>query len=237
MRSKAALLCAVMLLSPLGAHAVRVNVTGYHQPPAIDVSVTGTSVSYTGPAGLLDGVVIDTFSSARASPSVLVAGPEPTAFLAFTAELTQTLKIGVPYDYAEVDGVTRFGADKAADLSRLLGVAPTFVTDAISSAAFQVALWEIIYETGPGYDLGSGAFTGGPLTGDPATDAAFAQINTVLGYLDAYAPTVPVNALTNPTFQDLLVVTIPEPGSWALMLAGLGACGFAARRRRAAGSR
>lgn len=236
MVARTALLCAALALAGASAQAVTVNLTRFPFPP-IDVTVQGDSVAYSGPAGKFEGLLLDQGSglAARidARVHVLVPTPLPTSFEAYCAELTQVVDFGIPIEYTRVEGTAHFGAAKAADISRLFSVEPSFVVDGSTSAAFQSALWEIIYEPGSTYDLTGGQFTGGP--DDAGAAPAFAQINLVLANLSAYAPLYHVEALANPEFQDLIVASattvVPEPQTWALMLLGLAGVGWAARRR------
>jgi hypothetical protein len=50
----------------------------------------------------------------------------------------------------------------------------------------------------------------------------------------AYAPSAQVLAFTDMAVADSITPSIPEPSAYALMLAGLAAVGFVARRRKSA---
>ena len=99
------------------------------------------------------------------------------------------------------------------------------VTGATSSAAFQVALWELMYETDGTYSLGGGTAR---FTGDGAA------LSLAQGWIDVLgAASTPFAVYQSPSQQDILVTPIPEPETYALRAAGLGALGFVARRRKA----
>lgn len=141
-------------------------------------------------------------------------------------------------DYTLVNGITHFGAEKAADLGRLFTEfdawnGNTSIT-AQETAALQIAVWEIVNETArtassPQLDLSSGNFT---ITAGGTSTIALAQ-----GWLNGLASAnnwYQVSAYENATYQDYLVLNkVPEPGSLALVLGALGSMGLVARRRKA----
>jgi PEP-CTERM motif len=130
-------------------------------------------------------------------------------------------------------------------------------------AAFQLAVWEIVYEgttTGP-YSLSTGDWTGTPGTPQTlddieqtlATQATFDLANTWLAALPTTADMYSVFVLDHGTsalhfddgttydYQDQvyavptpITAAVPEPSTYALMLAGLAGAGFIARRKAAA---
>jgi hypothetical protein len=112
------------------------------------------------------------------------------------------------------------------------------VTTADQKAAFQTAIWEIMQEpAGSSLSLSTGSFQYYYLSATSTTqqDNAFAALSS--SYLQAAVNyTGPalfqVTKLVNGTYQDYVTVTaVPEPAPYAMLLAGLGAVGFIARRR------
>ncbi|MGZ5187244.1 MAG: hypothetical protein ACXWCO_19285, partial [Caldimonas sp.] len=85
-------------------------------------------------------------------------------FESYCVDVYQTISFGTNYTDYTLPGTTHVFAnsDAYADLGRLYAHAGPIV-DAIHEAAFQIAVWEIAYETGPSYDLahGSATFAGG----------------------------------------------------------------------------
>ncbi|MBX9702335.1 MAG: PEP-CTERM sorting domain-containing protein [Acetobacteraceae bacterium] len=123
-------------------------------------------------------------------------------------------------------------AASASDISRLYR---TYFADSLTSstksAAFQVAMWELAYDTGKNLALGAFRFTtaGGVLT----------QASTYLNMAN-WVPTGDVGVILRIGNQDLLMdappnpVEVPEPMSLALFGLGLAGLGLARRRRAAA---
>jgi len=148
-------------------------------------------------------------------------------FATFCIEVTQNIGFGASYTYdviplaggpLPVTVETPMGLAKAGLIAGLWSAHYGSLVTSLDFAAFQVAVWEIVYDAA--LDLSSGTFT---LTSN-APVGALAQT-----WLDAVVPADPdaigLKALSSNDAQDQLV---PAPATLALL--GLGA--FAARRRR-----
>lgn len=127
---------------------------------------------------------------------------------------------------------------KAFDMGRLVTKYRAGVDTALESAAFQIALWEITYENTGIYSLTAGSFketaaNDGVRTLAQSYLSNLGSVSNVhvaklasVGYHDASGRWVPGQ-------QDFLVTTpVPEPATYALMIAGLAGIGMFARRRR-----
>lgn len=225
MKLKLALAAAATVMAG-PSFGIAVNLSDFHFSPAIDVAVTGNE-TYMGRAGEFTGFIGGVPSAARFAPNS-VGG---ASFTAYCAELTQAVSFGVDYDYSVLTTIAYFGAQKAADLSRLFTGAAGFVTDQSTSGAMQAAVWEIIYEVGTSYNLDGGAFR---VSAVNAVDAnSFLGMNAILANLAGFSPAFQLSVLQNADAQDLITASIPEPGTWALLAAGLGVIGMVARRRKA----
>jgi hypothetical protein len=135
-------------------------------------------------------------------------------------------------DYSLVSGTAALGAARSDALGRLATAAYGSVTNAASSGAFQLAIWEIVNESaGNPYNLSAGNFRADSVSNGSLT-LAQSWLNN-LGGVNHYA----VSVWHSGSRQDLAVfdrVSVPEAGSLAMLGIGLLAAGVARRRQMAA---
>lgn len=159
-------------------------------------------------------------------------------FTSYCVDLFEYLSFGSTYsNYTLLDG-SAYGFVNAradADIGKLFAAHPTITTE-LDSAAFQIAVWELAYETSSVYSVstGSARFSGG----DAASSGALALANTWLAGLSSVKTGVDIDVLQSVTtrsaigHQDVVFApAVPEPSTYALMAAGLLSVGFVARRR------
>jgi hypothetical protein len=196
------------------AGAVNVTFTGFaHGSETVQYTLGGSNAARSGSV------------SAGGFATVVNGGP---TFESYCIDLYQTITFGVLYPEYTGPGTSHAfnNANAFADISRLYARAGA-VGNSVAEAAFQIAIWEIAYEkTASAYNLASGdaVFFGGT-----AATAALGLANTWLTSLGAAGPSVQV--LESTAHQDVIYAPVPEPETYALLLAGLGAVGFMARRR------
>ncbi len=127
-----------------------------------------------------------------------------------------------------------FGTTRVGDLQALANERYSGLNNQASSAAFQLATWAIMFGTPDQngiYNLNSSTFqtsagiTGGALAQSWLNDLNVASNTADLNIIYLYGST--------PGSQNLVVFApVPEPGTYAMMLGGIGLMGFMVRRRK-----
>jgi len=199
------------LLKSVAVAAVLVAAGAAH---AVPVTLTGLAIlsPYATVSGTLHGSSYNDLSDVLRTNTIEIG-----SFVAFCIELDATVSSTYPvtYDY------TPYAQDGVARVLSLYG------TGAYSATAALVAIWEAVYDSVAG-DLASGVFTlnapAGLLAESTALLAAAGALT--VGQYDSNS----MHALHNDRYQDF-VTTVPEPSTYALLLAGLMGIGFVARRR------
>lgn len=154
------------------------------------------------------------------------------AFTTYCIDLYQYIAFGQPpYTYVNVPTSAHAfrNAGAALDLARLYS-SGRVVDSAVSEAAFQLAVWEIVYETSGTYQLDGGDARFGGAGADAVSALTLAKdwLND-LGSGSGYS----VRVLESADRQDeIFARPIPEPRSLLLAIAALGAAGLATGRRR-----
>ncbi|MCL6263349.1 PEP-CTERM sorting domain-containing protein [Craterilacuibacter sp. RT1T] len=208
---------AVMLCLPLAAQANMTLDLNQSKTPLANASITqnaGWSWQNVG-AGTLNGTL------------------DGKSFSTYCVELNQPLSWS-----AQKYSLASFSPADGDMLNRLYTVANHKVTDLTSGLAFQLAVWEIVNEAKDNFQVkyapgASGQFGAANLSS--THQSAYQSANQWLAEaksLDASKITWSTQKLTNGNYQDyVLAAQVPEPETYAMMLAGLGLMAAITRRR------
>ena len=225
---RTAIAATLMAGAALAAQAQTVTITGW-------TFGTGNGVTSTWPGGAEVGLA-GGFDATAAG----IAGLPDGSFQTYCVDLAQTF-FGPPSaaltGYSLISGASNttafaaggWGVNAAtitANLGKLLGYVASsagLVDTSTESTSLQLAIWNTIYDTDS--TVASGAFS------DTSPYAAYATA-LLTGAASFSGSSVALQVLHSDTNQDFLVTTpVPEPSTYALMLAGLAGVGFVARRR------
>jgi hypothetical protein len=212
-------LCAVALsfsALPAAATTVSLNYDGlYHGTSSAE------TVLISSPAGN-QHVYADGFN---------MSGSDPIgSFVAWCIDLFDNISS----DSYSNDVPTQAVGDEE-DLNKLFTLAGGVALDtAVNAAAFQVAIWEIVYETGA-YDVTDGDFK--VTSGDTnVISTAEAWLGSLAGVIAAYDLTFYTSEYPVGSSQDLVTGTlapVPLPAGVILLGTGLGMLAVTRRRHRA----
>jgi hypothetical protein len=227
---KAAFAAALLAGLPTAAQADTYQITGYGFDPA---ALTGT-IQYL-PTNLNLNVQIGRVKLIGTE----VPANTPVDFLTFCVDIFNTLK---PATFVDAPAATLIpDMAKQNHLMALMARANPLIATASNkseaAAAMQLAVWEVVNETGPAYGFGTGSFrsSGGNSAGARTLAA------TWLNNLATNAWAAPANGNLKLLYardsQSQIITAVPEPATWAMMIGGFAMVGGAMRRKTGTGTR
>lgn len=156
-----------------------------------------------------------------------VATNAAQTFYTYCVDIFHSLTIPGVFDVVPLSQM--YTGVRADNINKIL--ANTTVSNATQSAAVQLALWEVAFETGPNLDV-----TGGAFYVDGGNSAAARTLaNSYLSNLGNWtvSSTQTATLLYSPERQSqVFMAPVPEPSTWAMMLFGFGVAGGVIRSRR-----
>lgn len=193
------------------------------------VDTSGTKLSMQDTTVSTSAPVTSNYSTTALNYSYVASGE---SFIAYCIEPNQQNgRAGFARDYY----VDSFSGVQAQRLQALFSTEYAQLNTYTDKAAFQVAVWEIMRETGGSLDASTGSFF--VLGNDAASTQVTALANTFIATAASYnGPALySLTRLNNGSLQDLITAVplnpVPEPETYAMLLAGLGVVGLIARRR------
>jgi hypothetical protein len=211
---------ALSIAVPSVGQATTINITGYTQPLGTKDGTLTLAISS------LNGQAVS-FGEFSMSGVNVTAGNTPVSYLTYCVDLLHGLSVPGLYDIMPLTSLYNYNATKALNLTKLL--ANTNATTAEESAAIQLAVWEIVFETSASADVTGGVFA--MSAGNSA--GARAQANTYLSQLGGWSTHGRTALLLySETNQSQVFLTaVPETATWGMMIVGFGVVGAALRRR------
>jgi hypothetical protein len=201
---------AGLLLLATSAEAVPLKATGFEYPSGVTQ------------ATIVNGLPTAVNSRVYAGGFVVQNLATNGSFVAWCADIFQQINFGETVnDYALTTGTAAFGANTSNALGRLATLALGQVNNAATSGAFQLALWELINEL-PGNPL---SLTADDFKAGSVTNGSAATAQNWLNGIGNVTSQYTVSVWQSRSRQDLIVferVPVPEPGSLALAMVGLG---------------
>ena len=183
------------------------------------------------------GVDLDTPRNGNFSAGEFTGLWNGNSFSAMCVDVNHDLSFGTTYtNYtAMTPAAYGFTATKVGLFNRLYtDYYATSHTNGVNAAAFQIAVWEITYDGNGALNLGANTFTLGSGGNATAKSTAASWLSSLTPLASSAWTFTVLDSRGDSATQDLLVaIPVPEPETYALLLAGLGLLGFVARHRKA----
>ncbi len=209
----------------------------------ITLRMTGFSNGYAA----VDTSLNDGYIGAGRLQGLWTQGGVATSFLTYCTDIYQGFAWNTNYSYTLVGTDTANGLTTRQEdlMGKLYTLAGSTVNSTDTSAAFQLAVWEIVNETSPTLDVGSGFFrleAGGTAiqrnlangwlasTVDPLAGKAFSATRLYNNLTQDFVVFNPIAVQRTVSGTTTSSLSIPEPGGAALTVLALAGI-FLTRRR------
>lgn len=224
MKLKIALAAAAAVLAMPSAAEAAYTITGHTFNPG---SLTG-NIKYT-PTNLN----LNVFMGRLNLTGTETPGNTPASLLTYCIDIFHTLSVPATFDYAPVSTLIP-DATKQTRLLTLIGMSDALINQASNkneaSAAIQLAAWEIVNENTASYGFSTGTFRSSGGNSDGARTLAQSYLDNITGGVWQPANGT-LKLLYSANSQSQVLAAVPEPATWAMMIAGFGLVGGALRRR------
>jgi hypothetical protein len=225
MKTRLLLAAAALAASvPSGAEAAY-TITGYAFAPG---ALTG-NIQYT-PTNLNLNVGIGRLNLTGTAQG----SGDAASFLTFCVDIFHTLHVPATFDIQPI-GTLIPDATKQSRLLTLMGNADAVIAHAsnktLATAAIQLATWEIVNENTSSYGFSTGTFRSSGGNSDAARSLALSYLDDITGGVWGTPQSGSLKLFYSATSQSQVLTAVPEPATWAMMIAGFGLVGGIARRR------
>jgi len=225
MKTRMLLAAALLAATVPSAAEAAYTITGYAFSPG---ALTGT-IQYT-PTNLNLNVGIGRLNLTGTE----TPGGDPASFLTYCVDIFHTLTIPATFDFAPVSTLIP-DATKQTRLLTLIGNAGALVAHASNkaeaTAAVQLATWEIVNENTGSYGFSTGTFRSSGGNSDGARALAMTYLDGITSGAWGTPAGGSLKLLYSATSQSQVIAAVPEPATWAMMIAGFGLVGGIVRRR------
>ena len=208
--------------------------------PAFSPYAGGFTIQDASPTLSPINVYAGGFKMTDTTGPTLAAG---TSFMAWCVDIYHDLAGSAAYNLVSGGSFYSSGSYVVSDLERLASYVfdNNLLTNNVQSAAFQLAVWEIVNDSAK---TGSYNVTGGDFKVTSGNSTAIATANSWLSMVNGGTYTIDrqlgiwqANVAGSTQNLAVFAAPVPEPETYASLLAGLAVMGFIMRRRRGAAKR
>lgn len=231
MKTRLLLAAAALAAAVPSAAEAAYTITGYSFAPG---ALTG-NIQYT-PTNLNLNVGIGRLNLTGTEQG----SGDAASFLTFCVDIFHTLTVPATFDIQPI-GTLIPDATKQTRLLTLMGNANAVIAHASNkteaTAAIQLATWEIVNENTGSYGFATGTFRSSGGNSDSARALAMSYLNGITSGAWGTPQSGSLKLFYSATSQSQVLTAVPEPATWAMMIAGFGLVGAMSRRRSAIGTR